>query len=55
MTQNIIKLSIEDQKNFVDSLLNPQEPNYKLKKLAKMYLEKTKEQELKKEYIVKNR
>lgn len=45
MNNKIIKLSIEEQKNFVDSLLNPPEPNDKLKKLAKIYLEIIKNQE----------
>lgn len=45
MNNKIIKLSIEEQKNFVEALLNPPEPNDKLKKLAKIYLEIIKNQE----------
>lgn len=42
MDNKIIKLSIEEQKNFVEALLNPPEPNDKLKKLAQSYLQKMK-------------
>ena len=42
MDNKIIKLSIEEQKNFVEALLNPPEPNDKLKKLAQSYLQKIK-------------
>ena len=37
-SNEVISLTMEQQLNFVESLLNPEEPNDKLKKLAKSYL-----------------
>ena len=37
----VIKLTVQQQKNFAESLLNPEPPNNKLKKLAETYLSKT--------------
>lgn len=51
MNNKVIKLSAEEQKNFVDLLLNPPEPNDKLKKLAKIYLEIIKKQESNNKHI----
>lgn len=43
VNDDVIKLTVQQQKNFVESLLNPEPPNDKLKKIAETYLSKTDE------------
>ena len=43
VNDDVIKLTVQQQKNFVESLLNPEPPNDKLKKIAETYLIKTDE------------
>ena len=43
VNDDVIKLTVQQQKNFVESLLNPEPPNDKLKKIAETYLIKTNE------------
>lgn len=37
INNELIKLTVEEQQNFVESVLNPEPPNDKLQKLAKTY------------------
>lgn len=43
VNNELITLTVEEQQKFVETLLNPEPPNAKLKKLAKTYLQKTNE------------
>ncbi|MEY3881677.1 MAG: hypothetical protein RIQ94_2473 [Pseudomonadota bacterium] len=43
INNELITLTVEQQKNFVETLLNPEPPNAKLQKLAKTYQQKTNE------------